>query len=150
MPRILAAALTAAALLWATFILAAPSLLAGRSRMAVVTAVVYTGAAAFCHQRSERSFHSAGRQMPVCARCSGLYLSGAAGAAAAWLARRRSRLTPRAIRILLVVCAAPTALTWLLEHGGVADVSNAGRALAALPLGAAAGWTFVRLLRAEA
>ena len=32
-----------------------------------------------CHQRPERSFAIAGIQMPVCARCSGLYVSGALG-----------------------------------------------------------------------
>ena len=47
-----------------------------------------TAAGRVCHQRPERSFHVAGVQLPVCARCTGLYVSGAAGALAA-LARLR-------------------------------------------------------------
>jgi hypothetical protein len=43
----------------------------------------------------------------------------------------------------------PTALTLGLEWLGLAGVSNQARALAALPLGGAAGWLFVRMLRAE-
>jgi hypothetical protein len=50
----------------------------------------------------------------------------------------------------LLLAAVPTVATLAIEWIGVADPGNAGRALAALPLGAAAGWLFVRMLRLEA
>lgn len=94
---------------------------------------VYAATSRICHQRPERSFHSAGVKWPVCGRCSGLYLGGAAGALV-WLVLRRRP----ASRLLgwLAVAAAPTALTIVLEWTGLAGVGNAARALAGLPLGA--------------
>jgi hypothetical protein len=56
---------------------------------------------------------------------------------------------PRATRTALALAALPTALTFALEFAGLAHPSNIVRAVAALPLGAAAGWIFVRSLRAE-
>ena len=141
--RLLPAGLTLAAVLWAAAIIATPY----QSRHApVFTALVHAAAARLGHQRPERSFHLAGAKLPVCARCTGLYLSAAAGALAAWLAFVR---VPRRTRALLAVAAAPTAATWLLEWAGGVAMSNALRALASLPLGAAVGWLFVGMLRAD-
>src|SRR5262249_922300 len=42
--------------------------------------VVYAVGAVVCHQLPDRSFHLLGRQLPVCARCTGIY-AGAAVAA---------------------------------------------------------------------
>jgi hypothetical protein len=56
---------------------------------------------------------------------------------------------PRRGRTALLAAALPTAMTVALEWAGVAHVSNATRALASIPLGLAAGWIFVRTLRAE-
>jgi len=99
---------------------------------AFVTAV-YVATSRICHQKPERSFHSAGVKWPVCGRCSGLYIGGAAGALA-WLVMRRRP----ASRLLtwLAVAAVPTALTVVLEWTGLAGIGNAARALAGLPLGA--------------
>jgi len=89
--------------------------------------------------------------MPVCARCSGLYLSGAAGTLLGWRWRGRRRLmrTTRT-RYLVFISAVPTAATFILEMLGIMPFSNASRAAAAAPLGAAAGWLFVRMLRYDA
>jgi uncharacterized membrane protein len=147
--RTLAPALTLGALLWSATIVAAPH--ARRSGYPLLTAAadsVYQGASHVCHQRSSRSFHAGGIQQPVCARCAGLYLSGAFGALAAWAGRRRPAV-PRRTRATLVIAAVPTVLTFGLEFIGLSFPSNATRALAAFPLGAAAGWVFVRSLRAE-
>jgi uncharacterized membrane protein len=142
--RVLAAVLAAVAVSWATVIAAAPSALHSHT-LAVPAAVVYAGAARICHQRPERSFHLAGTQLPVCARCAGLYFSAAAGALAGLVSgRRKGRASARTV---LLIAAAPTALTWLLEHLAGVPMSNAVRALAALPLGAVAGWLFVQMLR---
>src|SRR5437764_170555 len=76
----------------------------GPSR-SVLTTTIYLAASKICHQRPGRSFHTEGVQWPVCARCSGLYLSAPVGAmvAAAW-GRRRS--ANRAV-LLLAAAAVP-------------------------------------------
>jgi uncharacterized membrane protein len=58
---------------------------------------------ATCHQIPERSLHIDGHQLPLCARCTGIYIGMLSG----WLwliARRRTRaaqLPPREITIVL-------------------------------------------------
>jgi uncharacterized membrane protein len=148
--RRLAAALTVGALLWAATLLLAPLALQRGRGVSTASALIYQGASLICHQRPERSFHLAGVQLPVCARCTGLYISGAAAALAACSGRRRRINAPRATRMVFAVAAVPTALTLALEIAALAQPSNTARAIAALPLGAAAGWIFVRSLRAEA
>ena len=108
-------------------------------------AVVYTAAGLVCHQRDDRSFHTHGVKWPVCARCSGLYLAAPLGAFAALLGPGRLRRA-RDLK-MLAFAAAPTAITFVLEHGGVAGVSSAARFVAALPLGAAVAWVVVRAAR---
>lgn len=50
---------------------------------------------AVCHQIDARSFHLLGRQMPLCARCTGMYLGAMLGLAfQALTARRRTGLPP--------------------------------------------------------
>ena len=74
--RELAAGLTCAAVTWLTLLVAAPVAMS-RGRLPGLTLAVYQAGSLVCHQRPERSFHLAGVQLPVCARCFGLYLSGA-------------------------------------------------------------------------
>ena len=142
MPRA-ASLLTIAALLWTAVLLAAPVALA-RPALTAPSAVIYAVSSRLCHQRPERSFTLAGTQLPVCARCLGLYVAGALGAAAAWSSRRGPGPGTRA---LLALAAIPTAVTWTAEVAGLAGFSNTSRAVAALPLGLAGGWVFVQLLR---
>jgi uncharacterized membrane protein len=142
--RLLAPALTVAAVLWAITIVGAPRLVASPA-WSPVAAVVYTGSARICHQRTERSFRTAGLQWPVCARCAGLYLFGAAGALLGWIGPGRASGSRE--KWLLALSAIPTAATWALEVTGVLPFSNTARAIAALPLGVAAGWVFIRMLR---
>lgn len=150
MNRTLAAWLTVGALAWSVVILAAPVALASAATVGPAT-LVYATASRICHQRPERSFRRAGRQMPVCARCTGLYVSGAAGALLAWgiRARRLPARTPH-MRTILLLAALPTAATFTLEVLEGMAVSNAARAAGAMPLGVAAGWFFVRMLRYDA
>jgi hypothetical protein len=75
-----------------------------------------------------------------------LYLAGAAGALAGWLG---TAAVPRKTRALLAAAALPTAVTLIVEGAGLSAPTNLVRAGAGLPLGAAAGWLFVRLLRVE-
>jgi uncharacterized membrane protein len=145
MRRLLPAALTVCALVWVALIVTAPWFVREM-------AVVYEFAARICHQKTERSFHMAGVQLPVCARCFGLYASGAIAAAAAWASMRgqHAALDARTARVVFAAAAAPTVVTVALEWLGLAYPSNMARAIASLPLGAAAGWVFVRMLLIEA
>jgi uncharacterized membrane protein len=143
MQRLIAGILTLAAVCWIAVILSIP-LTADRGFG--FGSVVYTIAALVCHQRPERSFHISGVQLPVCARCTGLYLAGALGAVAAWFGIAAN---PRRTRAVILIAALPTAFTVAIEWAAFAAPTNLLRAAAALPLGAAAGWLFVRMLRAE-
>jgi uncharacterized membrane protein len=147
---VLAAVLTLGAVFWAAVIVLAPRALVGDTPVvSQLAAYVYQSAGLICHQRAERSFHLSGVQAPVCARCTGLYLSGAAGALVAWSAARRPR-TSRRTRAVLLLAALPTALTVALEFVGLLQTSNMLRAVSAVPLGLSAGWIFIQSLRAEA
>ena len=139
-----ALALTIAALLWAGVLVAAP-VAVSRSTLALPATLAYDVSSRICHQRPERSFHLAGVQLPVCARCFGLYACAALGAVMAWSTARRPPATTS--RVLLGLAAVPTALTWGLEFAGLAAFSNVSRALASLPLGLAAGWLVVQMVR---
>lgn len=141
MARVFALTLTAGSIVWALAIVATPA-----RRESSTSRAAYGFAAVVCHQRPDRSFTLFQSQMPVCARCAGLYASGALAAGLAWLAPRRA---PRRSRELLLIAAIPTAATIPIEWSGMSALSNAIRMAAALPLGAAAGWTFVRALRSE-
>jgi uncharacterized membrane protein len=146
MERRVALFLTCAAILWVAAILFAPVAhahhLAGR-----LPDTIRIAGALVCHQRAERSFEIAGAPMPVCARCTALYVSGALGALAAWLTIPQ---TPRRTRAAILAAAVPTIATVVVEWAGLMQPGNVMRAVAAVPIGAACGWIFVRLLRAEA
>jgi len=79
----------------AVVLLAPPSSLLGKC-----DAVGY----AICHRISERSFHLAGRPLPLCARCTGTYLGALTGFVAMWALghRRASDLPPTKVIVLLV------------------------------------------------
>ena len=146
MERRVALFLTSAAILWAAAIFLAP-LAHGLHVGGRFPHMVRMAGALVCHQRVERTFEIAGGSLPVCARCTGLYLSGALGAVAAWLT---VPLMPRRTRTVILAAAVPTIVTIAVEWGGLAQPGNVVRAVAAVPIGAACGWIFVRLLRAEA
>jgi uncharacterized membrane protein len=139
-------ALAAAAIAWMTAILIAP-LAIGSSRPAAAlgAACMYSAGAAVCHQLPERSFHIAGRTMPVCARCTGLYAAAALAAPIALLAA--TSLTAARARRIAFVAALPTLITWSIEHLGFAHLSNLTRFAAALPLGFAAAWLVMGVVR---
>ncbi len=146
MERRVALFLTTAAVLWTAAIVIAP--LAHRHETGLtLSRVIRSAGALVCHQRVERSFQIDGQTMPVCARCTGLYLSGAAGALAAWTV---APLMPRRTRTIILIAALPTVATVIAEWAGLAQPGNIVRAVAALPAGAGCGWVFVRMLRAEA
>jgi uncharacterized membrane protein len=144
---VLSAAITLAAVAWLSIIIVSPWALAhGPGRLLALAA--YDIGSRICHQRPERSFHIAAVQMPVCARCFGLYVSGALGLSLAWLQRRR--LSPIVTRVALGVAALPIAVTVALERIGAIAPTNVERMLTALPLGFFAGLVIVGSLAGSA
>jgi uncharacterized membrane protein len=128
--------------LWVAALIAAPVLQArassSRPSAILAAALVYVAGSHVCHQRPERSFRILDRQMPVCARCTGLYVSGLAGLALG-LVRRRAVPGTHAARVALAIALLPTLASLLVEWSGSIDPGNAGRFVAALPLGAVVG-----------
>jgi hypothetical protein len=161
------ATLLAAAVVWAALVLSAPLLgqvTAGGRGPAAVAAGVYLSGRLVCHQRPERSFHLLGAQLPVCGRCTGLYVAAAAGIllALAMRPREKNRPGPRSQPALgggtnegvevaqgarprvawstgLLAASVPSVLTLAFEWSGAWPVSNVIRAAAAAPLGLALG-----------
>lgn len=118
----------ALATLWVALLVAAPYLpvpLAG---------IVYACGSVICHQIADRSFHVDAAQLPVCARCVGIYAGAAAGAYAA-LTSYAARTFAVRDRAVVLASAVPTLLTILLEWTGVHS-SNVTRAAAGAVFGA--------------
>ncbi len=134
------AGLCVAALAWVGALLWAPGAAAAPSSTLRFHAAgfVYLAGRTVCHQQGARSLHLAGTQLPVCARCTGLYLGALVGSLVA--VRSRGRLATGRARGLLLIVAVPTAATVAAAWFGWGDVSNAARAWLAVPLGAALGW----------
>jgi hypothetical protein len=152
---LLARTLAVAALAW-TALLPLGTLAAGRtdpgSAWHPLALAVYALGAAVCHQRGERSFHLWSVQMPVCARCTGIYVGAAITAAAyLWAAAggrdgargeidRANRRRPgvRRARALLAAGALPAAMTLVYEWVTGDVPANGIRAVSGVLLGAAA------------
>ena len=107
----------------------------------------YLVGSVLCHQHPERSFFLWGSQMPVCARCTGIY-AGAAIAALAlpFVARLKpSRLRSHATRasfgalhearMLLILSIVPAAATLGYEWTTGNTPANWIRAVSGLPIG---------------
>lgn len=112
--------------------------------MDLALAFLYAAGSVVCHQLPDRSFFIDGRQLPVCARCTGLYLGGLAGFVTwcAWKIARGWRpigTSPRNALRLVILTGLPTALSIALAIAGVWDGTNITRAALAFPLGISAG-----------
>jgi uncharacterized membrane protein len=131
----MARALAVLAILWPA-IGAAAVASAANGRAPLWTAGVYVVGSRICHQRPERSFHTAGIPWPVCARCSGMYLGAAVAGWVGLTAAGRMRARATSVRAVLAAAALPTLATWTAERFFDVPFSNAARFVAALPLGA--------------
>lgn len=117
---------------WLVLLVAAPML------PAELSAVTYAFGSLICHQRPDRSFHLDAFQLPVCARCFGLY-AGAALGVWARLAFASARVIgwPDPPRTMTLMALLPTLVTVALEWTGAWQPANLTRALAGVPAGAA-------------
>jgi len=163
--RIAAGALAAAAVLWtASLPLAAYAAThsSGRSPSGFFALGIYAMGSFICHQRPERSFHLWAVQLPVCARCTGIYLGGAVSAIGLLVVRlkadspyartRQPRtwdpalagFSPAGRIMILLVAALPAIATLVYEWlSGVAP-SNTVRAVTGVFLGMVTAWLVVR------
>jgi uncharacterized membrane protein len=112
--------------------------------MDLVLAAIFAMGGVICHQRPDRSFFVEGHQLPVCARCTGLYVSAAIGLLGWWamkIARRWQTWTidPRLAVRLLLIAAVPTGVSLASAAIGWWEGSNLSRALLAIPLGVSGG-----------
>jgi len=137
--------------LWACVLVATPYLMAHpHPRQAgLAAAAVYVVGSVVCHQLFDRSFHVWDRQMPVCARCSGLYAGAPLGIVGVFARRRSSDRRSqtarhdwplRRLRTILIAAAVPTLATVAVEGVGIAEPTNLVRAVTALPLGFGVAW----------
>jgi uncharacterized membrane protein len=132
---LLAPAIALACLAWLALIIVTPL------AEAWLGALMYAVGAVICHQIPERSFHLAGFQLPVCARCVGLYAGASVAASVHVLggfindSMRWRILSPRTARYVFLVSAAPTLLTVGLEWADVWRGTNVTRAIAGIVLG---------------
>jgi uncharacterized membrane protein len=146
--RVLARLLVVASVAWLGAVIAAPFAIQSSSQsIRDAAAVVYAAAGFICHQRPERSYWIAGEQLPVCARCTGLYVSAAIGGPIAYV--YAMALSSARARMAAVAAGLPTLITWSMEMAGLAHPSNTVRAVAALPLGFAVAWLLMSTVRAS-
>lgn len=68
-----------------------------------------------CHRLPERSFHLKGRQFPVCARCTGFYLSGFTYAILAMFIAFQYTLSTTILGIILLIPFIVDGLTQFLN-----------------------------------
>ena len=125
--------LWAASIPLATFVASRPD---GSSVSYAFALSVYAIGHVVCHQLPARSFHLWMTSLPVCARCTGIYV-GAAVSAIALLRVRVREANPRAV---LLVAMLPTAATLVFEWTTSVMPPHWIRALAGVPLGAAVAW----------
>jgi len=130
------AALTAVA--WLALLVLAPVL------PVPIAGVVYALGSHICHQRAERSFHLFAAQLPVCARCAGIYAGAAIGSLLAVSGSIRERSGAVSPRMLLTAGALPTLITLVAEWSGAWAGGNDARAAAGVWLGVAVALVVAR------
>ena len=143
----------ALAVVWTLMVLVVPLAassygLASSSAGRAIVSLVYEIGRLVCHQRPERSFFLAGAQLPVCARCTGIYVGAALTGAVAWSLTRRSgqlqsiggAVSRNRSRRVLLMAVAPTVATIFYEWTTGEMPGSWTRAVSGGPLGAAVAW----------
>lgn len=109
---------------------------------------IYEMGGIVCHQRPERSFLLGSVPLPVCARCTGMYLGAAMAALVTVVGARiggRSDIERRTSRLVLAVAAAPALLTLVYEWASGHTPSNELRASSGVLVGFGVAWVLLRM-----
>jgi predicted membrane protein DUF2085 len=151
-------AFVAASVAWALLLPLVPFVASRPHATPIGTALIiaaYAVGGAICHQLPERSYHLWAAQMPVCARCAGIYVGAAIGAivgAASLTGRRANARIPLLVaaghrftradqaRAILFIAALPTLATLVYEWTTGHMPAHWIRAATGVPLGATAAW----------
>lgn len=145
--RLVRRAYVAAAIVWLVALPAGAFAATREHASTLVHAVaftIYSLGSLVCHQRPERSFHLWSAQLPVCARCTGVYF-GAAAAVVARAGRAASAGGAGTARRAVALALAPTVVTLAYEWTTGDMPSNGVRFAAGLPLGAVVSWLVLRV-----
>ncbi|NOT60769.1 MAG: DUF2085 domain-containing protein [Acidobacteria bacterium] len=119
------------ALLWLSWLWLTPWLMA--TQRVLPALVFYRVFALVCHQLPERSFSVQGFPLPVCVRCTGIYVGFALG----WLLSVR---WPRMPRRWLIAAFLPLASDWFLGVAGWWPNTPTSRTLTGALAGGALAW----------
>ena len=145
----LRAAFVGAAAIWAALIVVAP-FLASREHVSTLASTlilsVYGIGSLVCHQLPERSYQLWTAQMPVCARCAGIYFGALAGGLASAVrapAARRGVGSANTARLILGLAVLPTLATLIYERLSGVMPSHAIRAAAGAAIGLVVAWLVV-------
>jgi len=140
-------AFAAAAVVWAVALPLAPLAATRPHQGAALFSFAYAAYAigsVICHQIDVRSFHLWSAPLPVCARCTGIYIGAAITALIVALlppqAPRSADARTALFRRVLVAAVLPTAATLAFEWTTGVMPANVVRALAGAPMGAAVAW----------
>jgi uncharacterized membrane protein len=146
MPMVLRRAFVAAALVWAALLVAVP-FIASRAHATspgtVLVVAVYGIGSLVCHQLPARSWRLWTAQMPVCARCAGIYGGAAAASVLLLVGRARGSVHTHRARIAVALAALPSLATLVYEWTTGVTPSNALRFAAGIPIGAVVAWLIV-------
>jgi len=142
-------AFVGASIAWALLLPLAPAIAAHPHAMPLGGAflyAVYIVGSGICHQLPERSFHLWGHQLPVCARCTGIYVGAAlaaAGAAAVYARRPPEPVSTRRWRLVMICAGTPLVVSILYEWTTMHMPSHWLRAATGVPVGAVVAWMVV-------
>jgi uncharacterized membrane protein len=144
----LRAAFVTAVVTWAMLLVATPWLASRPHAAPIASALivaVYGIGSVVCHQLSERSYHLWTAQMPVCARCAGIYFGAVTGVIASvcrtgTVGARARLLAPR---VILALAVTPTLVTLVSEWITGDMPPHAIRAAAGVPIGLVVAWLVV-------
>jgi uncharacterized membrane protein len=92
-----------------------------------------------CHGRAERCLELFGVPMPICARCTGIYIGVLAGLAAFFAVKQAMAVSEKACRSIAMVALVPLAIDGLSQLTGLRESTNGLRMATGLIAGLAFG-----------
>jgi hypothetical protein len=152
--RLIRRAYVASAVVWVALLFLTPPLAAAASTAGNAAALaVYAIGSAICHQRPERSFAFAGVQMPVCARCTGIYIGAALAAVVSVILSAPGLVTPKRRSreggwprwTIAAISTVPSLLTLVYEWTTGHTPANGIRAASGAPIGVVVSWLVLKL-----